>query len=161
MSQVFFEASISFSNYLVKIFLQTCFVLGVYVASSNSLHNHVINSEFIWSILMVMCCSSGIPKRDKSWKKYLIFWFMICSTAFVCHDRLLIINAFINRPIAFLPLWTIVLTIWMEVQVRLLTILPAKVVEGNEQEEVSIATLVIKCNHSAILSIVLDQVYNR
>ena len=79
----FFEASISFSNYLVKIFLQTCFVLGVYVASSNSLRNHVINSEFIWSILMVMCCSSGIPKRGKSWKKYLIFWFMICSNAFV------------------------------------------------------------------------------
>ena len=80
---------------------------------------------------------------------------------FHCYDRLLIINAFINTPIAFPPLWAIVLTIWMEVQVRLLTILPAKVVEGNEQEEVLIATLVIECNHSAILSIVLDQVYNR
>ena len=65
------------------------------------------------------------------------------------HDRLLIINAFINTPIAFPPLWAIALTIWMEVQVRLLTILPAKVVKGNEQEEV----LIVPFEHRSIFRI--------
>ena len=105
---------------------------------------------FWWFVFPSECRNNAKTGKRIKWYYGWVVAFIVA-----CYERILIMMLFLGTPLDIQPIWAIIIPVWRELELHLISKFPPKICDGNVREGIILSNLEVNCNFSAVLAICL------